>query len=237
MKTIEEIGIFSERLSNSLKKCKECNGLDKNCSCYERFKFKVEAYKACIPKAFWNIPQHCIPNGDKKSSRYAIHLYVDNLSKVFSKGYSLFLWGSNGSGKSTCGCYVLKHAIESRRTVYYTTTTDLDKNLKAGFNNREVFNRLQFMLTSDLIFFDEIGKENFNLKRTWFTSEIERILKHRYDNNKPTLIATNLGQKSFEDLYGPTIKSMISGKYKTVLFPACDFRKNENLDMEKEMGY
>jgi len=236
MRTENEIKIFNEYLNTSLKRCNKCRGADKNCKCFSKIKIKSELYKACVPKKFWFVPEDHI-TCDKRLSKSAIGFYAKNLNKVFKNGYGLFFCGLNGVGKTTSGAYILEHVIKKGRTVYYTTAVDLDRNFKRGFENKDLLKRINFMLSSDLIFLDEMGKESVSNKKTWINGEIGRFLKQRYDNGKPTILATNLGFNSFYNLYGSTVKSMISGRYRSVIFPTFDYRTIDNSKMVEDMEY
>jgi len=164
--------------------------------------------------------------------------YANSINLALKRGYGLVLTGDNGCGKSFFGSYILNVAIQCGRTAYYTNVLDLEYNIKAGFDDVEIKKQLEWMLTSDFLFVDELGKEKRKSReRTYTDTQIERILRKRYDENGPVLIATNLSIDGLKSAYGSTVGSMMAGKSKIVQLSPGDFRLELGTRMSKEMGY
>jgi len=68
-------------------------------------------------------------------------------------------------------------------------------------------------------------------------TQVERLLKQRFDDAMPTLIATNMNQEDLYRTYGTTIGSIMIGKYKAVVLKSGDYREKLADRMDKEMGY
>jgi len=239
MKNKQEVGTFKYEASIRAMKCPECKGaLNQLCACTARFRFEVEAFESCIPRDFWDIEEKDISHNVEAFKDF-IKPYCKKLNKAHKHGYGLLLSGPNGVGKTTFMSYVLTCAIRRGKSVYYTTMLQLDHDIKAGFGDVQSQIRLEWMLTSDFLGLDEMGKEQFKGidRPTFIKAQIERILKQRFDESRPVILATNLNASSLAKSYGDSIVSIVQGKYQQVVMEPGDFRKTIGEKMAKDMGY
>jgi len=132
--------------------------------------------------------------------------------------------------------YLLTQMIKRGLTTYYTTLTQLDIDIKMGFRDNDLALRLEYMLESDFVAIDEIGKEAFKTDG-YLTTRLEHYLKKRYDDAEPVLLSSNIDIESLCKMYGSTIESMFDGKYRTVSLEPGDFRKSTKAKMKRSMGY
>ena len=240
MRTEAEVESFKAEASEVVRDCKSCNNSFTNveCDCVRTYLFEVEAYEACLPRDFWYIQTKDVTVNASVFEEY-IKKYVKKLSIAHKNGYGLLLTGSNGVGKSTFLSYIGANAIRQGKSVYYTTMPQLDYDMKLGFEDNKAKSRLEVMLTSDFLILDEMNKEVFKdlEKPTWFKTQVERLLKRRFDECKPVLMASNARLSVISATYGPTVASMISGKYQVVLMEPGDARPKLSLKMKKDMNF
>jgi DNA replication protein DnaC len=240
MKSEREVNTFKAEIAKRVYNCKRCNGDIDNtrCPCVRRFNFETQAYEACIPKDFWRVKPDEITFNRTAFERF-VAPYVARLKVAHRRGYGLCFSGSNGVGKSMFISYILASAIHSGKTAYYTTMLQLDHDIKAGFGDKEAASRLDWMLTSDFLALDEMGKEQFRAlgENTFTKTQVERILKQRFDESKPVLIATNLSMLGLGKAYGDTILSMVRGKMQNVKMEAGDVRISLSSKMRTDMGF
>lgn len=239
MRTEQEVEAFKkEATRRHILGCKKCNaGSDPACRCHTRCRREVLAYEACIPRDFWGVKADQVKHNAEPFKRF-VQAYAGQLTQALKNGYGLLLLGANGVGKTMFTSYVLMEAIRQRRTSYYTTLPGLDYNIKRGFGNDSLRDRLDLMFTSDFVAIDEVGKEHFKGEGgSWIKTQLERILKQRFDDSMPVLLATNMDFEGLAKAYGPTMASIFNGKYKQVTMMPGDFRANLHEKMEKDMGY
>lgn len=241
MRTESEVESFKAEAIRIVLDCQEpeCDGsLDSDCICVRKYQFEIEAYEACIPQDFWYTKTSDVTVNTENFKKY-VKKYVVKLGVAHRKGYGLVFTGSNGVGKTTFLSYIGANAIRKGRTSYYSTVPELDHDLKKGFDDTHAKFRLEVMLTSDFLLLDEMNKETFKdiEKPTWFKTQLERILKKRFDENKPVLMATNATPSQLIATYGPTFASMLSGKYRVVVMTPGDIRPMLSKKMLKEMDY
>lgn len=238
MKTQAECDDFAASAQRSiLARCRRCDGENRpGCPCGSKYSLAVSAFEACIPRDFWFSEP-----GDVKYNKEAFEAvilpYIKRLRRARANGYGLVLLGDNGVGKTMFTSIVLVAAIKRGFTAYYTTLPQLDHNLKRGMSDREIAQRLDWMLTSDFVAIDEMGKERYKDGDSWMRLQVERILKERFDNSLPTLLASNADLEALSRMYGSTIGSILDGKYQQVALEPGDFRLHLRKKMEKDMGY
>lgn len=203
----------------------------------EKKRFYMEAFEGCVPIEFWKIKKNDIKQNVDVFKKFIL-TYCKKLKTAHQKGYGLCLLGNNGVGKTYFISYILTKAIKKGKTVYYTTMPELDFNIKRGFDDYKLSRYLQMLLTSDFLAIDEVGKEKTkNGKQTFMDSQVERILKKRFDDAMPVLLGTNLSFHNLSKTYGSTVESIIQGKYQIVQMGEGDYRKVLAREMNKDMRY
>lgn len=239
MRTKEEVEQFEFlHKMGSVYSCKICKGKDSRCSCRMKHNIAVSAFEACIPQDFWWINKDEIDH-NKDVFKNIVEVYVDNLNKALNRGYSLLFIGDNGVGKTYFISYILIEAIKKKRSVYYTTMPKLDLNIKRSYRKEHtgIDERLQYMLSSDFLAIDELGKERVKEDNKYMDAQIEGILKSRLDDNMPMLLASNMDLESLEEAYGPTVSSMLLGKFQVAIMEPGDYREKMKKRMIEDMGY
>ena len=233
MRTEHEVNSFQRRTRAEITaKCK-CSD---SCDCREKAVFLVKLYESCIPHDFWDLTSKDI-KFNVGSYNNVVKKYIKNLNTALRNGYGLLLSGDNGVGKTTFISLVLKDALGKGRTAYYTTLPDLLYDISKGFRDKDLSERIEYLLSSDFVAIDEIGKDK--TKNRIFAAEFhfERILKNRFDSALPTLLASNMSQKEIKATYGKTVDSMLRGKYQTIAMKEGDFRGELRKRMVKAMDY
>ena len=200
-----------------------------------RARYETACWESGIPKTFWLVSSAKVKHNTDVFED-VIETYRKRWRKAIKHGYSLLLTGDNGSGKSMFLSYLLTQAIKRDQTAYYTTLAQLDIDIKQSFRSPEREVRLQSLLESDFVAIDEVGKENFK-PDSFTTMRFELLMKQRYDDGEPLLLASNVDHDAVCEMYGSSIESMLEGRYQTVSLDPGDFRKTSAASMRKDMGY
>ena len=216
--------------------CPVCGGHNPDCACRAKHRASTQAYEACVPRDFWTVKAADITY-NVEVFKGMVAPYCRRIVHARARGYGLAFLGDNGVGKTMFISYVLMTALRRGLTIYYTTLPKLDWDIKRSFNDRWIADRLKWMLTSDFLAIDEMGKEKFKAGDNYMRMQVERILKERFDESMPTLIATNADSPGLEDIYGTTLTSILLGKYKLVTMEPGDYRGKLGAKMASEMGY
>lgn len=200
----------------------------------ERAAYESFMYEACVPAEFWFTTSKDVRHNVGPFQQYVM-AYRKRLDVAYEDGYSMLFTGDNGVGKTMFMSYILGRAVNAGYSAYYTTLKRLDANIKRGFDDRDAGRRLRQQLSADFVAIDELGKEHG--KTEFLVSELEELMKHRYDDKYPMLFASNTDLSALRKLYGKTVASMLEGRCTNVVLQRGDFRPKSKTKMDKRMGY
>lgn len=122
--------------------------------------------------------------------------YCDVAEEALEKGYSIYLYGDNGTGKTHLTACMANNLMEAGYSVLFTNIADIAKAIKATFNKSSTETEQMFFdkLTSvGFLFIDDFGKEIVKKgdEDTWLQNQIFEIINKRYNNRRPIIISSN----------------------------------------------
>lgn len=200
----------------------------------QRLAYERAMFEGCVPQLYWLVSQSDVKH-NVDPFRSIVLPYKRKMRTAYKNGYGLLFMGDNGTGKTMFISYLLGRAVSKGFSIYYTTLKRLDLNIKRGFDDPAAARRLRAALGADFLAIDELAKEH--AKSDFLTSELEDLLKGRYDDGYPTLLASNLNYNDLSEMYGPTISSMLDGRYQRVELSGGDYRQKIAGAMRTAMGY
>lgn len=194
--------------------------------CMGEYKIEVRKVLSNIPAKFRNLTLKNFVAPGAENAKGFITDYLDNLDKYRKKGIAPFLNGSNGTGKSGLGAIVLMEVIKRGFTAYWTRVDECKDLLTAGWYSDEIkqeFNNK--ILNVDFLMIDDLGDELRNLNSNLVESTINRILRTRTDNLKPTIITSNYkANEKLKSIYDNRIYSILKEHALIVECNGDDFR-------------
>ena len=235
MRSEAEVEDFKVEAAALMEQCPTCRGADTGCECVAQFALSCRAFDAGIPRDHWPFTDEDVVFNREVFDEVVVP-YRAKLRTALRNGYGLLLLGDNGVGKTMFLSLVLMRVVRIGLTAFYTTLPQLAHDIKRGFNDRKKQERLEWYLTSDFLAIDEMGKERFREGDSFMRVEVERILKQRYDDARPTLIATNADMAGLTAMYGATLTSIFHGKYQMAVMEPGDYREVMRRRMTKAMG-
>lgn len=200
-----------------------------------RAAYESAMYAGCIPEMHWFVRRKDVKH-NREPFTTTVCAYTTRLRRAYRHGYSLLFLGDNGTGKTMFASYVLGRAAHRGFQVYYTTLAQMDDDIKTGFSDAAFAGQLRSHLRAEFLVIDELGKEHYR-KDSWLNTQLEGLLKQRYDDGLPTILAANLDYDPMLEMYGPTIASMLEGRYQQVKLEGGDYRAKSSTAMRREMGY
>jgi DNA replication protein DnaC len=173
---------------------------------------------ANIPEAYWMLSYKNFAGSDhiKKSTE----AYVEHIDDMYRGGQSICYAGSPGTGKTMSACTILKAALKSGYTSYYTSLSDIASYLADHTYKTTFYHKL---INVDFLCIDEVDSRHFadtESSENFFGRSFERVFRYRVQNRLPILFATNhsslneafTGQfkKIFESISSQSVKTIVS---------------------------
>jgi len=143
---------------------------------------------------------------------------IENIDETYSSGYTLYIAGERGRGKTMASCAILKEAILKDYSAFYITLSDLVTRVTT-------YNPI-FKIEAksmDFLVIDEIDNRFFPTENSMelYGSQLENVLRGRMQNRLPTIMCSNAvdiglvfgGQfkKSFQSLWAQFVKTISVG--------------------------
>lgn len=131
--------------------------------------------------------------------------YIGQFDEALASGRSAVFLGGTGCGKTHLAIGLLRHVIEKGGRAYYTTVLDMLVRIKssyrrgAGETERQA---MDFFAGQDFLVIDEVGKQ---LDTEHEQAHFFAILNQRYNDQRPTLLVTNLPKLKFLDFVGAAV--------------------------------
>lgn len=151
--------------------------------------------------------------------------YLDNLSDFVSKGVGLYLWGSNGTGKSYLMNCAFKELIERGYKVKVLSLDEIVNKFTASWYSDEERQSLNNILQSvTFLGIDEFGKNRNDLPDL-IKRVMESVIRFRVQMGKPIWFASNTDPKYVKEIFSEDIASLM----REAVIPICvrgeDYRK------------
>ena len=185
-----------------------------------------------VPKKFHGM---CIEDFDTYDEddltkvRVYISKYLDNLPEIFESNQGLFMYGSNGVGKTFLASLIVIEAYRCRYTTrrvtfseYITRYTGMwgAKTPEEKEQVEEVFyNNYKAV---EFLVLEEVGKE---LDTKLSAPVLEDLLRYREDHSLVTIICSNVPPSEIKDRYGASVASLLKGNMTPILIEGRDKRQ------------
>lgn len=200
-----------------VKPCKKCNGeglvyinsKPVYCDCIKYAKLYSELTLMGVPRKYltWTWEDcHDLDFIRKCKS------YCDNFLNEYYEGRGLYLYGSQGRGKTTMETLIAKY-------VAMKMNPDTGRNFKvmfilfenliqASYDNKEAVN--EAIYSPDLLIIDNLGSETgMNSESKYNVRLLERIIRTRDNSGVPTIISSNFTMDEIQNYYGDANRDLI----------------------------
>ena len=184
-----------------------------------------------VPKTFINMSlADFVTRGSSALSdvKKLVKSYIDSIDDNFENNKGLFMYGSNGVGKTMLSCIILKeayrHRYTSRRTTFveyinkYTRVWDAKNSDERDMLEDELYT---YYKSVEFLVLEEVGKE---IDSKVAAPIFEDLLRYREDHGLVTIICTNLNIKLMTERYGESCISLLRGNTTPVMIECSDKR-------------
>ena len=151
--------------------------------------------------------------------------FADNFPAVAS---NLLLQGAPGLGKTYLSACIARVAAKKGCSVCYDTAVsalgafERQKFARTPEEQEQAARRVERMLSCDLMILDDLGTE---MPTPMADSAIYTLINTRLNEEKNTIISTNLRDGDLQKRYGAQICSRLFGAYERVGFVGRDIRQ------------
>ena len=178
-------------------------------------------------------------NGDESFEKFDLSLYdeeyrgkmrtVYEIAGAYAENFSpaagnLLFQGGTGLGKTFLSACVARAVAEKGFSVCYDTASAVVGSFESQKFSRdeEADKRVKRMLSCDLMILDDLGTE---MPTPMADSAIYTLINTRLNEEKNTIISTNLRDGDLQKRYGAQICSRLFGAYERVGFVGRDIRQ------------
>jgi DNA replication protein DnaC len=150
--------------------------------------------------------------------------FVREIDANLDAGRGLWLTGGFGTGKTALAMIVSRAAIDAGRSVAIYSCPRLLAMLRESIDEREggVVEFLDQLTAVDLLHIDDLGAEH---RTEWVLEQLYSIINARYQDERATLVTSNLGPEELGEQLGERIVSRLEGCCELLPFYGADARR------------
>ncbi len=205
----------------SCQKCKDTGYINNHeCECRKAQRIKLLRENSRLPVLATNITFKSNKidkmNVIQKNTLSSLYLLCQNWVNNFSKTKKslICILGQVGIGKTTLAISIANELLEQEYSVFYATAFDINNIfVDKKFNKLSDESLYDDAIASDLLIIDDLGVEVSN---TIGKEYLFNVIDSRTNNNKKTIICSNLNMEEIESKYDTRIASRLSNKENTI---------------------
>jgi DNA replication protein DnaC len=137
-----------------------------------------------------------------------VRQFVSNIGANVDAGRSLWLTGGVGTGKTALAMIVSKAAIDAGRSVAVYSCPRLLSVIRESIDSGGVLAFLDRIAAVDLLHIDDLGAEH---RTEWVLEQLYTIINTRYEDERATVITSNLEPEQLAEQLGERIVSRLEG--------------------------
>jgi DNA replication protein DnaC len=151
--------------------------------------------------------------------------YVRDIGANLDAGRGLWLTGDFGTGKTALAMIVSRVAIDAGRSVAIYSCPRLLGMIRESIDTSAggVIEFLDQLTAVDLLHIDDLGAEH---RTDWVIEQLYSIVNARYQDERATLITSNLGPDKLAEQLGERICSRLEGCCQVIGFYGADARRD-----------
>ncbi|HEX3874983.1 MAG TPA: ATP-binding protein [Solirubrobacteraceae bacterium] len=137
-----------------------------------------------------------------------VRAYVRNIDANIERGQGLWLAGDYGTGKTALAMIVSKAAIDAGHTVAIYSCPRLLSVIRESIDGAGMLDFLDRLAQVDLLHIDDLGAER---RTEWVLEQLYSIVNTRYEEQRSTLVTSNLKEEELTTQLGERIVSRLEG--------------------------
>lgn len=208
-------------------------GEEHTCHCKWQDTLRRHYLLAHIPKGYWTYGKQEY-YGDPEAWKMA-EQYLNSWDNFKDLGIGIeFHSATQGTGKTFLVSWIARQLIQRQESVYYIRFREIMGLFHKPYEIRqEEEDRLRY---SPVLVLDEVGTAISGEQGVYFAVEFENLIRARVDDNRVTLMTTNLTPEEIDDHY-PRTYSLLSAKQQRYAIKAEDARRAGHVyDIDLELA-
>jgi DNA replication protein DnaC len=153
----------------------------------------------------------------------ALRAFVRDIDANLDAGRGLWLTGGFGTGKTALAMIVSRAAIDSGRSVAIYSCPRLLNMIRESIDGGGVVDFLDRIAAADLLHIDDLGAEH---RTDWVLEQLYSIVNARYEEERSTIVTSNLNPIELGEQLGERIVSRLEGSCDLVGFYGADARRD-----------
>ena len=143
-----------------------------------------------------------------EETKTLVDLYLENWERFFRQGMGIELFSSElGTGKTFAATHIGKELIKQGQSVYFIPFIEM----VAAFDRQDSEYIASRIRESGFVILDEITPPVSEAQKAFFAVQLEALIRHRTNNNLPTIMTTNMNQDELSIAF-PRTYSLLSAK-------------------------
>lgn len=190
----------------------------------------LEYYLYCGIKTGWHSKKLTDFSNDTEALD-AVKQYLHKASAVLTEGIGLYLWGSNGTGKSHLMNCSFKDLIAMGYKVrVYSMDEIVDKFTSSWYSDEEKYELDHVLRNIDFLGIDEFGKNIDKDGKPVYLPDLvkrvmESIIRFRVQMHKPIWFASNTDPKFVKDVFSEDTASLLREAVVPICVRGDDYRR------------
>lgn len=158
-----------------------------------------------IGKRYWSADVRDLPEGVVKE---CFRRYITELSVNASEGWGLYMYGSNGVGKTFACTSLLKEVVKAGYSAYCILADELKLAYIDGSRFDADSTIVRRVETVDFLLIEDLGKEYSGRGSGFAELCFENLLRKRSRECRPTFVTSNLSPIDFKSRYQESAASL-----------------------------
>jgi DNA replication protein DnaC len=151
-----------------------------------------------------------------------VRRFIRELESNLGSGRGLWFTGPPGTGKTTMAMIVSKAAIDADHSVAIYSCPRLLAMLRESIDRGGLLSLIDDLGAVDLLHIDDLGAEH---RTDWVLEQLYTIVNARYQDERSTLITSNLSRDELAEQLGERIVSRLEGSCELLPFYGSDARR------------
>jgi DNA replication protein DnaC len=202
------------------------DGEDLLCDCESQKHLSRLYYSANLPRRYHQLDGHDFDEKYRSLNVGVVETvtkYLTDFKYNYHYGMGLCFHGPLGTGKTLMASHVLKATLRAGYTGYFIQFKDLFHAWASSWKDEESKELVEtYMKRAQVLVLDELQTDPRN-STGYLTDGLEAVMRHRYNNNLPTILTTNMTEDQVSAEFSRPY-SVISGVTKWLLLQGLDYR-------------